>query len=180
MNQLGTNKLTLLCPIWIYDNFGNNLLIKHNFSNFLMNYWLVSDKRIFPLKYFMKKSVFIEIFSKWSGLKWISRQFIKMPFLSKILNLWQKIFFLLFAWHETTYTYNTCAPPPPPKKKSWKCWGYLYDISIHISVEVNWTLNQGLSQDPSCLSFGQAVSRKSPFWTGKTFQKEFSILTFWG
>ena len=33
-----------------------------------------------------------------------------------------------------------------------------------------------LNLDLSCLSFGQAVSRNSPFWTGK---KEFLMLT-WG
>ena len=33
----------------------------------------------------------------------------------------------------------------------------------------------------TCLAyFGQAVSRKPPFWTGKIFCKEFSILTFLG
>ena len=39
---------------------------------------------------------------------------------------------------------------------------------------------KGLSQDPASLSFGQVVSWKPPFWTGKNFYEEFSIGTFWG
>ena len=40
---------------------------------------------------------------------------------------------------------------------------------------------QGLSQDLSSLSFGQAVSWKTPpFWTGNNFYGEFFNLTFWG
>ena len=40
---------------------------------------------------------------------------------------------------------------------------------------------QGLSQDPSCLSFGQPVSWDPPFWTGKNFYgEEFTILSFLG
>ena len=40
---------------------------------------------------------------------------------------------------------------------------------------------QGLSQDPSYLSFGQVLSKKkTPVWTGKNFYDDFSILTFLG
>ena len=38
---------------------------------------------------------------------------------------------------------------------------------------------QGLSQDLSCLSFGQVVSLK-PVRTGKKFYEDFPILTFGG
>ena len=39
--------------------------------------------------------------------------------------------------------------------------------------------DQGLSQDPFYLSFGQVVSQKPPVWTGKNFYDDFPILTFW-
>ena len=39
---------------------------------------------------------------------------------------------------------------------------------------------QGLSQDPSCLSFGHTVSSKTTLYTGIKFSEEFSIFTFWG
>ena len=39
-------------------------------------------------------------------------------------------------------------------------------------------LRQGLSQDPSYLSFGQVFSLEPPVRTGKNFYDDFSILTF--
>ena len=51
------------------------------------------------------------------------------------------------------------------------CW-WVFAIEYQSQV-----VNQGLSQDPSYLSFGQVVFLKPPVWTGKIFYDDSSILT---
>ena len=44
---------------------------------------------------------------------------------------------------------------------------------LHDTIGSQHSTGQGLSQDLSSLSFGQTVSWKHPFWTGKIHMKDF-------
>ena len=54
----------------------------------------------------------------------------------------------------------------------------LEDGLLRKDLVISYYTKQGLSQDPSYLSFGQVDSLKPPVWTGKNFYDDFSILTF--
>ena len=58
--------------------------------------------------------------------------------------------------------------------------GELLSWSPSVSAVLFLYLSQGLSQDLSCLSFGQVDYQKTPVRTGEDFYEDFSILTFGG